>query len=111
MYVRLLVYAMKQIGIYLVIHMDPIEINNEQLQAAKKKVEHVVKGIDEVLSIHDFRMVQGQGHENLIFDVLIPLDLKGEEKMIQKSIEHALNTIEPKTYYTKITFDTAFVHN
>ena len=38
-------------------------------------------------------------------------DLKGQEKSIQKSIETALNTIEPKTYYTKITFDTAFVHH
>ena len=95
----------------MVIHYDPIVTDDPEVDRLKQSVIAILHVRDERISIHDFRMVQGQGHENLIFDVLLPVDLKGEEKNIQKSIEHALNTIEPKTYYTKITFDTAFVHN
>lgn len=103
--------CMRSHGVHMVIHYDPIVTDDPEVERLKQLVITILHVRDERLSIHDFRMVQGQGHENLIFDVLIPLDLKGEEKNIQKSIEHALNTIEPKTYYTKITFDTAFVHN
>ena len=103
--------CMKSHGVHLVIHYDPIVTDDPEVERLKQSVIAILHVKDERISIHDFRMVQGQGHENLIFDVLLPLDLKGEEKNIQKSIEHALNTIEPKTYYTKITFDTAFVHN
>ena len=103
--------CMRSHGVHMVIHYDPIVTDDPEVERLKQLVITILHVRDERMSIHDFRMVQGQGHENLIFDVLIPLDLKGEEKNIQKSIEHALNTIEPKTYYTKITFDTAFVHN
>lgn len=103
--------CMKSHGVHLVIHYDPIVTDDPEAERLRQLVITILKVKDERLSIHDFRMVQGQGHENLIFDVLLPLDLKGQEKNIQKSIETALNTIEPKTYYTKITFDTAFVHN
>lgn len=103
--------CMKSHGVHLVIHYDPIVTDDPEAERLRQLVITILQVRDERLSIHDFRMVQGQGHENLIFDVLLPLDLKGEEKSIQKSVETALNTIEPKTYYTKITFDTAFVHN
>ena len=103
--------CMKSHGVHLVIHYDPIVTDDPEAERLRQLVITILQVKDERLSIHDFRMVQGQGHENLIFDVLLPSDLKGQEKSIQKSIETALNTIEPKTYYTKITFDTAFVHN
>lgn len=103
--------CMKSHGVHLVIHYDPIVTDDPEAERLRQLVITILKVKDERLSIHDFRMVQGQGHENLIFDILLPLDLKGQEKNIQNSIETALNAIEPKTYYTKITFDTAFVHN
>lgn len=103
--------CMKSHGVHLVIHYDPIVMDDPEAERLRQLVITILQVRDERLTIHDFRMVQGQGHENLIFDVLLPLDLKGQEKSIQKSIENALNTIEPKTYYTKITFDTAFIHN
>ena len=103
--------CMKSHGVHLVIHYDPIVTDDPEAKRLRQLVITILQVKDERLSIHDFRMVQGQGHENLIFDVLLPLELKGQEKAIQKSIETALNTIEPKTYYTKITFDTAFVHH
>ena len=103
--------CMKSHGVHLVIHYDPIVTDDPEAERLRQLVITILQVRDERLTIHDFRMVQGQGHENLIFDVLLPSDLKGQEKSIKKSIETALNTIEPKTYYTKITFDTAFIHN
>lgn len=103
--------CMKSHGVHLVIHYDPIVTDDPEAERLRQLVITILQVKDERLSIHDFRMVQGQGHENLIFDVLLPRDLKGQEKNIQNSIETALNAIEPKTYYTKITFDTAFIHN
>lgn len=72
--------AVKELGMFLVIHMDPVELNNEQLEAAKQKVERVIKGIDEVLSIHDFRMVDGKNQVNLIFDLVVPMAYDKEKK-------------------------------
>ena len=72
--------AVRKLGMFLVIHMDPVELNNEQLQAMKQKVERVVKGIDEVLSIHDFRMVDGKQQINLIFDLVVPISYDKEKK-------------------------------
>lgn len=103
--------CMRSHGVHMVIHYDPIVTDDPEVERLKQLVITILHIKDERLSIHDFRMVQGQGHENLIFDVLLPLDLKGQEKSIKKSLDEALNQIEPKTYYTKITFDTAFVHN
>lgn len=103
--------CMKSHGVHLVIHYDPVVMDDPEAERLRQLVITILKVRDERLSIHDFRMVQGQGHENLIFDVLLPLDLKGQEKNIKNAIETALNNIEPKTYYTKITFDTAYVHN
>lgn len=102
--------CMKSHGVHLVIHYDPIVTDDPEAERLRQLVITILQVRDERLSIHDFRMVQGQGHENLIFDVLLPNDLKGQEKSIKNAIETALNNIEPKTYYTKITFDTAYVH-
>lgn len=103
--------CMRSHGVHLVIHYDPIVTDDPEAERLRQLVLTILHVRDERLSIHDFRMVQGQGHENLIFDILLPRDLKGQEKSIQNAIETALNNIEPKTYYTKITFDTAFVHH
>ena len=72
--------AFHSLGIFLVIHMDPIEIDNEQLDAAKEKVNGVVKKIDEVLSIHDFRMVDGKNQINLIFDLVVPASYDSQKR-------------------------------
>lgn len=61
-------------GVYLVIHMDPISLNDERVNAAREMVRQTLAGIDERLSMHDFRMVDGQKQINLIFDVIIPFE-------------------------------------
>jgi hypothetical protein len=59
------------------------------------------------MDLHDFRMVRGSGHTNLVFDVSLPLELRGQEKAIRFGLEQALNEDSPMRYYTVITFDPA----
>ena len=101
--------AVRDLNIFLLIHMDPIEINNEQLQAAKKKVEHVVKGIDEVLSIHDFRMVDGKHQINLIFDLVVPVSYdKEKRKEVCQIIRRKMHELDLR-YQCVIQVENSFV--
>ena len=95
----------RQHGIHLVIHYDPVVTNDPELDRMRTLVTAILKVKDERLSIHDFRMVPGTGHTNLIFDVALPLELRGQEKVIQSALEAALNDLGEGTYYTVITFD------
>ncbi len=92
-------------GIHLVIHYDPVVTNDPELDRMRALVTAILRVKDERMSIHDFRMVPGNGHTNLIFDVALPSDLQGQEKTIQKALEAALNDLGEGTYYTVITFD------
>ena len=94
-------------GIHLVIHYDPVVTNDPELDRMRQLVTAILKVKDERLSIHDFRMVPGAGHTNLIFDVALPLELRGQEKQLQSALEAALNDLGEGTYYTVITFDQA----
>lgn len=55
-----------------VIHMDPIAVDDKKVMSLRKEVEQLVREIDEVITVHDFRMVEGPTHTNLIFDVVVP---------------------------------------
>lgn len=72
--------TLKELGIYLVIHMDPIEVNNEQLKLAREQVEEVLLKMDPQVSIHDFRMVDGKHQINLIFDMVVPISYDNEKR-------------------------------
>lgn len=62
----------KKLNVFLVIHMDPVETQNETVLQFKQMVQEVVKEIDSHLSFHDFRLVDGKEHINLIFDLVVP---------------------------------------
>ena len=71
------------------IHMDPVDTSNPEVQKLKEVVTSIVSSIDERLSIHDFRVVFGETHTNLIFDVVIPFRFEKEaelEKQIQQAV-------------------------
>jgi len=67
-----------------------------------------LKAFDSRLPLHDFRMVRGAGHTNLIFDIALPHDLGGREKEIKKALQNALAESRQGTYYFVITFDKGF---
>ena len=92
-------------GIHLVIHHDPLVVNDPDLNRMHKSVEQILKQISPELKTHDFRMCKTPTHINLIFDVSLPMDFVGQEKRIQNRIEQALSLKENTTVYTVITFD------
>ena len=66
--------AAKKLGIFLVIHMDPVEMKDEKVIRIRKKTEHLLKELDPACSIHDFRVVWGAESINMIFDMVIPIE-------------------------------------
>ncbi|MCR5733522.1 MAG: cation diffusion facilitator family transporter [Lachnospiraceae bacterium] len=63
------------LGCETVIHMDPVFVNDESTKKMRAYTAHLIKGISEKLSMHDFRMVTGPTHTRLIFDLVVPYDL------------------------------------
>ena len=96
--------ALRELRVHLVIHYDPIVTNDEELNAARALVEQEIKSIDESLSLHDFRMVRGPGHTNLIFDLVIPYSMEDRKAELKARIDERLQRQDRK-YYTVITFD------
>lgn len=94
----------KQLKIAMTIHMDPIEVDNEQINYCRGLVISAVKAIDERLKIHDFRTVTGDTHINLIFDLVVPFEMDADDDMLKKRIDEALAKEDTK-YYTVITFE------
>lgn len=97
--------CLKIYGVHLVIHYDPVVTNNPELERLYHLVTAILKVKDERMSIHDFRMVPGTEHTNLIFDITFPTELRGQENIIKSALENALNDLGEGTYYTVITFD------
>ena len=97
--------CLKSHGVHLVIHYDPIVTDDPELDRMHIRVEQLLHTYDIRLGVHDFRMVPGKGHVNLIFDVVLPTDLRGQEDRISASLEQALNQDSPVRYYPVITYD------
>ncbi len=66
--------CLTKLGIFLVIHMDPVETRNERVSAIKDMVSQVISGLDSRLEFHDLRVVDGSQRVNLIFDLVVPRD-------------------------------------
>lgn len=94
-------------GMLTSIHIDPVVINDERINELKKITQDSVSRIDERLSIHDFRVVEGPSHTNLIFDVLLPSDMKCSNREICQKIEDELSKIDER-FFCVITVDHAF---
>lgn len=92
-------------GVHLVIHYDPVITDDPELNRIHDQVRGLLRDIDPRLTTHDFRMVKGTGHTNLIFDVVLPPELMDCKKTIRRQLEQSLNQREHTTYYLVITFD------
>lgn len=90
--------------IHLVIHYDPIVTDDDENTAMYRLVKQEVKRIDERLSIHDFRMVRGPEHTNLVFDLVLPTEMMDKKKELKALIDEKVQFAGSK-YYTVITFD------
>ena len=94
-------------NVHLVIHYDPVVTGDAELEHIKQRVLTLLQEQDSRITIHDFRMVQGQGHTNLIFDTSLPADLMHRQKEIKANLDEQLNREGNSKYYTVITFDLA----
>ena len=98
-------YCLEEYRIHLVIHYDPIVTDDVELNEMRRRVELVLASIDEGIGIHDFRLVRGATHTNLIFDMTLPPELSGREKQVKRQLDTAINLQGDTRYYTVITFD------
>ena len=94
-------------NVHLVIHYDPVVTDDPVVNRLHRETLEVLKGLDPQLTVHDFRMVQGSNHTNLIFDVTLPAGLAGREKEIRATVEQVLSEQEQTDIYAVITFDPA----
>ena len=97
--------CLRNLNVHLVLHYDPMVVDDPEVDVTKEKVRALLTAFDPDLSFHDFRMVRGSGHTNLIFDVVLPRQLRSKEKEILDHVNHGLNQNPEHTYYTVITFD------
>ena len=80
------------------IHMDPIEVDDEEINKMRKITEDIVKDINENFSIHDFRMTNGGGRVNLIFDLVIPREEKIDNDKLKKQVQEKIHSKNKKYY-------------
>lgn len=83
-------------GVDLTIHMDPVNTDDEETISVKEQVIKIVKRIDETLTIHDFRMVKGITHTNVLFDIAIPIKFKMTKTELRKYLEQEIKAINEK---------------
>lgn len=97
----------KKFHIEITIHMDPIAIGDPLTDTLKKKVKDVLHSLDKNIEIHDFRIVKGDEHTNIIFDILTPFDDKVTEIAILDKLNKEVN-ISDHHYNFVIHFDHPF---
>lgn len=101
--------VLKKLDIFLVIHMDPIEVNNAMVNQNRKMVLDVVTNLEPKATIHDFRMVNGDYQINLIFDLVIPYSYtKQKEQKLLSSIVEEIREFDPR-YQCIITMENSFI--
>lgn len=95
----------EQLQIECTVHMDPIAVNDPIVNELRKKVTDLLPEIGEGISLHDFRVVTGPSHTNLIFDLAVPFEIKMTEKEAVDRISSLVKEKIGKEYYCVVTVD------
>ena len=98
----------RELGIQLVIHHDPVVTDDPELNELMAYVTGVVVGIDPSLNMHDFRIVRGPTHTNLIFDVVVPCGWATPHAELADAIAAHIKRRDP-TLYAVITIDSSYI--
>lgn len=94
--------------IHMVIHMDPINTDDKLVQKTQEQVLKVISELNEDLTIHDFRIVGGDGHKNVIFDLVVPYEYDEKRaKDLSKEVAQAIKTEYPN-YDAVINIDRVY---
>ena len=95
-----------QLNMPICIHMDPIVTDDEHINGVHRQMLAYLQSVQSNLTLHDFRMVPGQDHINLIFDCVLPADFKDKDALLQKLETYALS-LDPR-YRLVVQFDTDY---
>lgn len=98
--------AKRELHVELVVHYDPIVTDDPEVSAVRGRVQSILRELDARLSMHDFRMVSGPNHANVIFDLVIPAEYADRTQALRRQIEQKLQD-GTKRYYLVVTFDAA----
>lgn len=98
----------EKLAVEATIHMDPIDIHNENTNQTRDEVRKLITQLHKDATIHDFRMVSGNTHTNLIFDVVVPFGLKMSDDEIKKEVQKIISQ-RWKNYFAVITIDRNYV--
>lgn len=102
--------VVRELGVFLVIHMDPLEVKDERVLKTKNQLENVIQEIDKEITFHDFRMVWGDKKINLIFDIMVPFSYNEEEqKRVKTEIQNKMKQKNHR-YACVITVDRSFIN-
>lgn len=101
--------AAKRLGIFLVIHMDPVETKDAHVLEVRHQVEQILDAVDFRVSIHDFRMVDGKEQINLIFDMVVPFEYSTQKQNELKMTLRKLLQMADKRYQCVITIERSYV--
>lgn len=95
-------------GLNLTVHMDPVETDNPEVKENLERTREILASLGSGLSLHDFRMVIGDTHTNILFDVVIPFEAKITPAEIEKAFSDAYSS-EGKQYFFIINYDRSYV--
>lgn len=97
-----------KLSIETTIHMDPIDIHNESTRQTKEEMCKLITNLHKNATIHDFRMVPGHTHTNLIFDVVVPFELKLKDDEIKQKVQEIVSQ-RWENYFVVLTIDRSYV--
>ncbi len=97
----------EQLGCVATIHMDPIVTGDGETARLRLAVTELVQSLDGRFSIHDFRMVPGPTHTNLVFDAVVPFDMMGKAADIEKQIKQLVMDM-PGNYFAVLKVEGSY---
>ena len=94
----------RDLGIHMVIHLDPVIVGDARTDALHCKVQSLVTALYPTVTIHDFRVIWGVTHSNIVFDAAVPFSVKDSDAVITKKLEAEIQKLDPD-YRTVVTID------
>lgn len=94
----------RDLGIHMVIHLDPVIVGDARTDALHCKVQSLVTALYPTVTIHDFRVIWGVTHSNIVFDAAVPFAVKDSDTVITQKLEAEIQKIDPD-YRTVVTID------
>lgn len=94
----------RDLGIHMVIHLDPVIVGDARTDALHCKVQSLVTALYPTVTIHDFRVIWGVTHSNIVFDAAVPFSVKDSDAAITKKLEAEIQKLDPD-YRTVVTID------